>query len=347
MSKSPATTNMTKQIKPHRFAAIDIGSNTFRLLIAEPSEAGASPPWRTVCYTHRIIRLGEGLHHSERLADAAMQRAMQAFSEFAAIIARHQVAPEHIAATATAAMREAENGLQFRDAVAAQTGIDIRIIDGKTEAGMSLNGAAAVLHEKTRQDMLLFDIGGGSTEFIRAANGACRDAISRKMGVVRLVEAHLHSDPPSPQDYSAMLATADAHLAVVESSWPDHLPPAALVGTAGTVTTLAATELDLCPYDAETINNHRMSRKSFEMLRDRLLGMNQTERQAIRTIEAGRGDLIVAGLAIIEAVMRRWHYDAMTVVDAGLLEGAWLEISHAGKEPRMNADKSRAQLSNI
>ncbi len=327
MSKSPAIISMGNTL--HRYAAIDIGSNTFRLLIADPANPGEKTPWRTIYYTHRIIRLGEGLHHSGRLADIAMRRGMVAFSDFAELIARFQVPPEHIAATATAAMREAENGALFRDAVAAQTGIDIRMIDGETEARMSLNGAAAVLLERTRTDMLLFDIGGGSTEFIRATNGACHDAISRKMGVVRLVEAHLHSDPPSSSDYSAMLATADAHLSKVEASWPDRQPPAALVGTAGTVTTLAATELDLCPYDADIINNHRMSRASFEALRDRLLDMDQAQRQAIRTIEAGRGDLIVAGLAIIEAVMKRWHYDDMIVVDAGLLEGAWLEISQS------------------
>ncbi len=311
----------------HRFAAIDIGSNTFRLLIAEPAKSSATTPWQTIHYTHRIIRLGEGLHHSGRLAEAAMQRAMQAFVDYAALLKEYQVSPDHVSATATAAMREAENGAIFRDAVQTATGIDIHIIGGETEATMSMSGASAVLPECTRQDMLLFDIGGGSTEFIRAANGVCRDAISRKMGVVRLVEAHLHSDPPSPYDYSAMLAAADLHLDEVEKFWGDNQPPATLVGTAGTVTTLAATELDLSPYDAAIINNHCMSRPAFEALRDRLLSMHHTQRQTIRTIEAGRGDLIVAGLAIVETIMNRWDYDEMIVVDAGLLEGAWLSIS--------------------
>jgi len=321
MSKWPAIISM----HPERFAAIDIGSNTFRLLIAEPAKPGTATPWQTIYYTHQIIRLGECLHHSQRLTEAAMQRGMLAFRDYAQLIADYQVLPDHIAATATAAMREAGNGAAFRDAVEAETGIRIRIIGGEAEAGMSLQGASAVLAESTRNDMLLFDIGGGSTEFIRAANGACRDAISRKLGVVRLVEAHLHSDPPSPCDYRAILSAADVHLADVEKFWGDKQAPATLVGTAGTVTTLAATELDLCPYDANVINNHRMSRSAFEKLRDRLLGMNHADRQSIRTIEEGRGDLIVAGLAIVEAVMNRWHYDEMTVVDAGLLEGVWLE----------------------
>jgi len=324
----------SERLNSGRFAAIDIGSNTFRLLIAEPASPGSTTPWHTIYYTHRIIRLGEGLHHTGRLADTAMQRAMQAFSDYAALLAHYQVAADHVYATATAAMRDADNGLAFRNRVAAETGIDIHIIEGDTEANMSLAGASAVLTQQTRSDMLLFDIGGGSTEFIRAANGICRDAISRKLGVVRLVEAHLHSDPPSASDYSAMLAAADTHLAEVEQFWDnnrgDIVPPTALVGTAGTVTTLAATELDLCPYDADIINNHSMSRASFEALRDRLLSMNHEQRQAIRTIEEGRSDLIIAGIAIVEAIMNRWHYSDMIVVDAGLLEGAWLEISRSG-----------------
>jgi len=309
------------------FASIDIGSNTFRMLIAEPAGPDHHTPWRTIYYTHRIIRLGEGLHHSGRLADTAMQRALKAFREFADMLQQHHVPAANTLAVATAAMREADNGIMFRDLVQQQTGIDIRIIDGESEARMSLAGAGAVLLPATRADMLLFDIGGGSTEFIRASDHNCHDAISTKMGVVRLVEAHLHSNPPAATDYQSMLATAHSHLDTVEQFWGIVEPPHHLVGTAGTVTTLAATELDLCPYDADTINNHWMSRPAFNALRDRLLAMSHEERQAIRTIETGRGDLIVAGLAITEAVMDRWHYDGMYIVDAGLLEGAWLKAS--------------------
>jgi len=174
---------------------------------------------------------------------------------------------------------------------------------------------------------LLFDIGGGSTEFIRARGATQRDAISRNLGVVKLFEAHLHSDPPSPDDYRAVMAAADEHLAVVENSWPDRKPPRYMVGTAGTVTTLAATELGLTAYDAEKINNHRMSRASFFALRDRLLALTQEQLAAIPNIEAGRADLIIAGLAIIEAMMLRWNYDELVAVDASLLEGIWLKAS--------------------
>ena len=307
-----------------RFAAIDIGSNTFRLMIAEASDAATA--WRIVHYKHDIIRLGEGLHHSGRLCQPAMARALAAFHAYAKLLSDYHISPVRTLAVATAAMREADNGVMFRDRVKAETGIDIQIIGGETEAAMSLAGCCAVLKSATQTDMLLFDIGGASTEFIRAGDAVAKDAISRKMGVVRLVEAHLQSDPPSASDYAAMRAVAETHLIDVESFWGDQHRPRALVGTAGTVTTLAAIALDLYPYDADVINNYRMSRSEFETLRDRLLAMTQAERQCLRSLEAGRADLIVAGLAIIDAIMQRWHFEVMVVVDAGLLEGAWLEV---------------------
>ncbi|OIO69962.1 MAG: hypothetical protein COW19_11270 [Zetaproteobacteria bacterium CG12_big_fil_rev_8_21_14_0_65_55_1124] len=305
-------------------ASIDIGSNTFRMLIAR---AGDKQAWDTVYYTHRIVRLGEGLHHTGRLSDAGMARALKAMSEFAAIILSHGLALGDTQAVATAAMREAANGEEFRRQILEETGINVRIIDGDSEATMSLAGASAVLHRESRRDMLLFDIGGGSTEFVRAADGKLQDAISRKLGVVRLVEAHLHSDPPSHEDYAAMLATADAHLAEVEAHWGDGRIPAHLVGTAGTVTTLAAVHLDLFPYVVDRINNHVINFDEFCALRDQLLGMTLAERQKVRTIEQGRADLLIAGLAIIESIFLRWKYRELFVVDAGLLEGAWLKAS--------------------
>ena len=302
-------------------ASIDIGSNTFRMLIAKTA---SNQPWKTVYCTHRIVRLGEGLHHTGRLSDAGMARAVQAMREFSTIIREHGLSPENTCAVATAAMREADNGEELRQRILEETNLNIRVIDGDTEAGLSLSGASAVLHDETRRDMLLFDIGGGSTEFVRATNGVLKDAISRKLGVVRLVEAHLHSDPPTINDYQAMLHTADKHLAEVEAHWGDSRIPAHLVGTAGTVTTLAAVHLDLCPYVAEKINNHIIPVNEFFMLRDQLLSLTHEQRQALPTIEQGRADLLIGGLAIIEAIFLRWGYQDMHVVDAGLLEGAWL-----------------------
>jgi exopolyphosphatase/guanosine-5'-triphosphate,3'-diphosphate pyrophosphatase len=126
-----------------------------------------------------------------------------------------------------------------------------------------------------------------------------------------------------------MIETASEHLRAVEEKWSDSQPPKYLVGTAGTVTTLAATELDLFPYNASVINNHRMSKSAFFSLRDRLLALNHEERLKIRTIEAGREDLIIAGIAIIEAIIQRWNYKELITVDAGMLEGVWLRVSQS------------------
>lgn len=309
-------------------ASIDIGSNTLRLLIARPASNPdiASQPWEIIDYSHQITRLGEGLHESGRLSDAAMERTLEALQAFKSIIDHHQVDPEHLYATATAAVREAENGTVFQQQVEEKTGIHLSIINGEDEAMMSLLGAASVLHEKTSNDMLLFDIGGGSTEFIRSKNSNIIDAVSCKLGVVRLVEAHLHSDPPSAEDYQAMKKSTHDHLETVAECWGkvSNTAPENLVGTAGTVTTLAAVQMNLVPYDPGQVNNHQISHEDFIKLRDFLLSLNHDQRQDIPAIEPGRADLMISGLAIIEAIMEKWNYKSLITVDAGLLEGNWL-----------------------
>jgi len=308
-------------------ASIDIGSNTLRLLIAQPSiDPLAIQPWKIINYTHRITRLGQGLHESGKLSKAGMERTLDALKEFRHLINHHKVQTHSIFAVATAAVREAENGSFFKQLIQQKTGINVSIISGEEEAFRSLLGAASVLHDETRNDMLLFDIGGGSTEFIRAKEGVINDAISCKLGVVRLVEAHLHSDPPSMGDYMAMKNSTRGHLAKVSAFWGKTSPhaPARMVGTAGTVTTLAAVQMELTPYDPVKVNNHRIDREDFNQLRNRLLSMNHHQRESIPAIEAGRADLIIAGLAIIEVIMEKWNYDSFITVDAGLLEGNWI-----------------------
>ncbi|MDQ6951954.1 MAG: Ppx/GppA phosphatase family protein [Mariprofundaceae bacterium] len=314
------------------FAAIDIGSNTFRLMVAKPAAVSHITPWHIQAYTHRIVRLGEGLHQSGNLCEAARLRALDAFHAFSDILNLHAVDAEHTYAVATAAMREADNGPVFCQQVLEKTGIQIHIIQGSEEANMSLLGSCAVLPPAIQENFLLFDIGGGSTEFVRAKQGQCLDAISRKLGVVRLVEAHLKNDPPSADDYDAMCQTCQQHLEAVEAHWlasqGHQTAPAALVGTAGTMTTLAAIDLDMHDYDANLINNHRISYTRFLQLKQKLLAMTHQERQAIPSIETGRADLMIAGLAIMDSIFKRWGHQSIHIVDAGLLEGAWLFINH-------------------
>ncbi len=299
-------------------AVLDIGSNTIRLLIAEVSDSS----YQKIYYQHRVARLGEGLQQTGALSDAGKQRGMVVFLEVVDICASHGIAVQNIQAVATAAIREASNGKDYVQHVLDTLGLNIQIIHGQLEAKLSLLGAQMVLNEDVSQDMLLFDIGGASTEFNRVCHGELVDGFSEKLGVVRLTELYLKHNPPLSSEYQAMKEHTKTHLKQVESLWgEDTFLPKHMVGTAGTVTTLAAIVLQMEDYDANTINNYHLSKTDFESMRDELLGMTNDERLAIPAIEQGRQDVIVAGLAIVDAIFEFWDYEVMVTVDAGLLEG--------------------------
>ncbi|MFQ5356387.1 MAG: hypothetical protein ACE5DY_07885, partial [Mariprofundaceae bacterium] len=317
-------------------AAIDIGSNTARLMIAEPSKTQL--PWNIkVCHTH-ITRLGQGVHASHKLQDKAMARTLSVLAEFSELLQEHDVTQDHVLAVATAAIRESANGGDFLKRVAKETGISLCIIDGQEEARLCLQGATAVLLPQFRRDLLLVDIGGGSTEFIRAHNKGFGEAISRKLGAVSLAETSLQSDPPADKDYKTMLEDARQHLVEVEQSWGSARAPQTLAGVAGTFTTLAALHLKLSPYNANQVNNHIISYTALIKLKETLLAMTHKQRAELAYIEEGRADLIIAGLAIIESIMTRWHYTELVTVDASLLEGTWLELGPV----HTNSDRSAA-----
>jgi len=299
-------------------AVLDIGSNTIRLLIAETTGSHH----KKLHYQHAIARLGEGLQQSGQLSEAGMARAMLIFREFTAVCQSFSIETAHIKAVATAAIREANNGATFVEQVLAETGLNIQIIDGEKEARLALFGAQSALDEGIKDEMLLFDIGGGSTEFSRVCKGLLLDSFSEKLGVVRLTELYLKQDPPNQAEYDAMKAQSRKHLLQIEKLWGQNKTlPSYLVGTAGSVTTLAAIALDMQVYDANQINNYRMDQATFFTLKDKLLHMSQAQRLAIPALEKGREDVIIAGLAIVETLFEQWGFDAMITVDAGLLEG--------------------------
>ncbi len=299
-------------------AVLDIGSNTIRLLIAEIT----SSHYKKIHYQHAVARLGEGLQQTGVLGEAGMMRAMLIFREFIAVCQSFSIEVTNIKAVATAAIREANNGTAFVEQVLEETGLNIQIIDGETEARLALDGAQSALDEGIKDDMLLFDIGGGSTEFSRVHKGLLLDSFSEKLGVVRLTELYLQQDPPSQVEYGAMKAHSRKHLLQVEKLWSHNKTvPSYLVGTAGSVTTLAAIALNMREYDANQINNYHMDKTAFFILRDKLLHMSQAQRLAIPALEKGREDVIIAGLAIVETLFEQWGFDTMITVDAGLLEG--------------------------
>ncbi|MBF0281688.1 MAG: Ppx/GppA family phosphatase [Zetaproteobacteria bacterium] len=307
-----------------RFASIDIGSNTMRLRIAD--QHPDHPIGQQIFYTHQVTRLGEGVRQNGRLSEAAIIRARQCLRDFRQHLDEHQTPLSHLRAVATAALRLSDNASELCQQVEDETGITIHIIDGDTEARLSLLGATSALDPAIAQAMLLFDIGGGSTEFIQVKAQQLVQAISQPLGVVHTYR-HAQSDPISPPDYQAMVDDALHYLHSLGTSWLEK-PANHLVGTAGTITTLAATYLNLNTYDVNQINNCYIALTDFYNLRDRLLQKSNAERLVMPTIEKGREDLIVAGLAITEAVLTFWQFDHLISVDAGLLEGNWIEWSH-------------------
>ena len=304
-------------------AVLDIGSNTIRLLIADVEE---NTIVQRIHYEHKIARLGEGLQRTGMLSDAGMQRARLVFLSMKAVCEQHGIAVTDIYAVATAAIREANNGSIFVTEVKAKLGLCIQVISGEQEAKLALAGARLGLPSEVGREMCLFDIGGGSTEFTRVFQGQVRDSHSLKLGVVRLTEQWAKQQPVE-QSYGQMKQSVIPFLEKLENFWgkKDATLPSYLVGTAGTVTTLAAIAQGMQSYVANQIDGYVMTRSVFNHLRDQLLHMSNQERLAIPALEKGREDVIVAGIAIIDVLFERWHYDALISVDSGLLEGLLLE----------------------
>ncbi len=317
------------------YCSIDIGTNTFRLLIAELTDEGAIEP---LVYERRITRLGGGYTEGRGLHPEAAKRGLQALSEFARLIAEYNVTD--VTTVATSVVRRAKNSKTWIKQVLKQTGIKVRVIDGFEEARLSLLGALSVVEPgcvaggdasaATGKRRIIMDIGGGSTEFV-AANGAVIESCqSMEMGVVHLCEEHLLNDPPLESELDAMEKEIDGVLkdvlgrmkaAGVDCEKYTSGQGAELVGTAGTVTTLAALELGLERYDRDYVNNYILTEGKVDAVYRTLSANTLQERGALLPLEKGREDLIIPGAAIVLCAMSSLGFNSLTVSDAGLLEG--------------------------
>lgn len=316
-----------------RYASIDIGTNTLRLLIAEVSQDGKLKP---VVYRRAITRLGGGYTDTEGIEKGAAERSVAALTDFRKEI--DSVGADTVLATATSVVRRAVNGVSFVREVEKRTGIKVRVIGGDEEARLSLLGVLSVI-EGAPKKRLVMDIGGGSTEFIAAEDSHMRGAWSMEMGVVHLTERHLKSDPPSKAEVAAMEAEIRG---IVEGlhgimgregvSAGDYSSNAGalFVGTAGTVTTLAAIDQGLEVYDRERINNYVLKRNNIESLYRYLLSLTLKERAEVLSLEKGREDLIIPGSFIALAALDSFAFDGMVVSDAGLLEGIIIDRLASG-----------------
>lgn len=294
----------------HTVAAIDCGTNTIKLMIADLPEV--------LVRETRMVRLGQDVDRTGRLADDALERTFAAVDEYAALIREHDV--ERIRFCATSASRDASNAEVFVAGVRARLGIEPEVVAGHEEAALAFDGAVRNLREAPATPVLVIDIGGGSTELIL---GTDRPATAHSMdiGSVRMHERHLHSDPPTATEVAAATRDIDAHL--------DRCPVRAedavtVVGVAGTILTVAAAVLDLPAYDRDVIDQSVLSADSVHATIQRLLAMTVDERLALPYMEPGRADVIGAGALVLDRVLRRTPASELVASEADILDGiAW------------------------
>ncbi|HET9491581.1 MAG TPA: Ppx/GppA phosphatase family protein [Methylomirabilota bacterium] len=301
-----------------RLASIDLGTNTVRLLVVEAERAGA---WRVLDQDQTVTRLGEGLASRGCLGGEPMARTRAVVSAYLARARRAGAGDVRI--VATSAVREAANGPDFCAALEA-IGAAVQVVSGEDEARLTLLGIVRGLGWPGGP-LLAFDIGGGSTEFVLAADGRVVASASLRLGVVGLAEQYQFPRAVDWPRYRELEQLVRGRLVA-------ELPPAIrragareLVGTAGTVTALAALDLDLTRYDAGRVHGHRLPRAVVERLRDRLGALTVEERAALPCLEPGRADLIVPGVAITLTALDVIGADAVVVSDWGLREGILAE----------------------
>lgn len=313
-------------------AALDLGTNNCRLLIARPN----GPGFRVVDAFSRIVRLGEGVAESGRLTEDAMRRTIDALKVCAAKIRRREVARGRY--VGTAACRGAENCSQFVERVRDETGIEIETITAEEEARLTLAGCLPLIDRK-RRHALVFDIGGGSTELMWLTIGRSgtrmTDWISLPFGVVSLTERYGHG-PFDADRYGAVIEDLQAHL---EPFCRRHgiaglvgRSAVQMLGASGTVTTLAGMSLGLARYDRSRVDGSVLAFDAVHRLAGELRGMSVRERAGHPCIGRERADMMVAGCAILEAMCRQWPVGSLRVADRGLREGILVELMRRGRQ---------------
>ncbi|MEV8018265.1 Ppx/GppA phosphatase family protein [Streptomyces sp. NPDC086554] len=300
-----------------RVAAIDCGTNSIRLLVADADPATGE----LVDLDRRmtIVRLGQGVDKTGRLAPEALDRTFAACREYAEAIKRHGA--ERLRFVATSASRDAENRDDFVRGVLDILGVEPEVISGDQEAEFSFTGATKELAgtDHLAKPYLVVDIGGGSTEFVVGEDHA-RAARSVDIGCVRLTERHIRSDPPAPAELDAVRADIEAALDLAEETVP--LSEArTLVGLAGSVTTVAAIALGLDAYDSAAIHHSRISYEQVAEIVGRLAGSTHDERAAIPVMHPGRVDVIVSGALVLLAIMDRTGAREVVVSEHDILDG--------------------------
>jgi exopolyphosphatase/guanosine-5'-triphosphate,3'-diphosphate pyrophosphatase len=310
----------------HHFAAIDLGSLTTRLAVAAPtSERG----FRLLIHRREITGLGQGLAATGELAPEGMARTLAALKDFQQVMAAHQV--EVYRAVGTQALRQARNRQVLLDMVRNATGYNVEVLVPEEEARLSLDGVLSALDPKVlaASAVLVFDVGGGSTEFALVRQGTEPVLASLPLGVLTLSQARPLGDPPLPARVAALKEELAAQLGTFyrERIGPNLAAAPQLVGTAGAVTTLAAMHLQLREYDPQKVNNQVLTQGQVAALAERLAGLPEAERGRLIGLEPGKAAVMVAGAVIVLTILEVCRQDFLRVIDAGLLEGVLQELA--------------------
>ena len=301
-----------------RIAVADLGTNSTRLLVAEPGADGALTE---LVRRSQVTRLGDGVDASGQLNADAMERVFTTLEEYRGLAEEHGA--QRRVAVATSAVRDAGNGEEFEQGVRERSGFDIRTISGDEEARLTFLGATAT--RKRGEPTLVVDIGGGSTEYVVGRPGEPPGFhVSTRLGSVRQTERHLSGDPVSPEELEALAAAARE---IVVSEVPAEVRAGVREGiaVAGTATTLAAIDQALEPYDPARTHGFRLGLPNCELILERLARISMDERRRVAGLHPDRAPTIVAGAAILVESMRAFGLDSMEASTADILHGVVLE----------------------
>jgi len=298
-----------------RVAAIDCGTNSIRLLIADLTDGGL----REITRRMEIVRLGQGVDRTGRFADDALTRTFAALEDYAAAV--DEAKADRVRMVATSATRDAANRDVFVDGVRSRLGVAPDVVTGAEEAQLSFAGATADLSDaQWPGPYLVCDIGGGSTEFVLGDAAGVRGASSVDIGCVRMTERHLHDDPPT--EAQVEVATADIDAAVAQVGRVLDLRAArTLVGLAGSVTTVTALALDLPGYDPVRIHHARIPAEDVHRVTATLLKATREQRAALPVMHPGRVDVIGAGALVLDRILVQGGFDSVVASEHDILDG--------------------------
>lgn len=309
-----------------RVAAIDVGTNSTRLLVAEAGDDEI--PLVTIERLMRITRLGQDVDRAGALAVEAIERTVSVLDEYRTVMTDLGVSSDRVRMTATSACRDATNRDQFFDAAEAAVGVRPELLSGMEEAELSFAGATAEL-DPALGPFLVFDLGGGSTEFVVGSTGPDGGIVGAKsidIGCVRLTERFFDTDPPTPEDLSAAISYTDAWLEDVLIELPAAASARTVVGLAGTVSTVAAVELGQLTYDRDALHHFTLTREATEDVFRTLATEARADRIHNPGLEPERVDVIVGGCCALVAIYRRFGLGEILTSEADILDGLAMSL---------------------